>query len=335
MPHQNNSVEILIARLRRAGFDRPHVESSFPSWWTPAAARESSALLELKMILARRLGIDLLSLLQDDGVPRPAIAGILKYKVRKGTSSETLAPATATTLAIARIVVAASRHLPIPAISKDPQEVRSAIFDRGARWISFKALLRSCWAIGVPVIPAPDLPGDRKMDATVVFLEDRPVVLLTKNQSASAWQLFFLAHELGHVALDHVTLTQSLVDEELFGDQRSHAETDGEEIAADRWAKILLSGRDDLVLGVEGTLTANGLARAAQERATKLGTDAGHLILLFAFQTNGWAVANAALGVLEPKPEALAPARAAALENLNRDALSEDSGEFLNSLLSP
>jgi len=334
MPRQNNSVETLITRLRRAGFDRRHIESSFPSWWTPGAARESGALLELKMVLSRRLGIDLTSLLQDDVVPRPAIAGSPKYKLRKGTSSEAMAPATATTLAIARIVVAASHHLPAPAISKDPQEVRSAIIEAGVRWISFKALLRWCWAIGVPVIPAPDLPGDRKMDATVSFLEDRPIVLLTKNQGASAWQLFFLAHELGHVAMDHVALNQSLVDEDLLGEQRSHAEADAEEIAADRWAKILLAGRDDLVLEVEGTLTANGLARAAQERAAKLQTDAGHLILLFAFQTNGWAIANAALSILEPNPEALVLARAAALENLDRDALSNDNREFLNELLS-
>src|SRR5260370_1993836 len=138
MPRQNNSVETLITRLRRAGFDRRHVESSFPSWWTAAAARESGALLELKMVLSRRLGIDLSSLLQHDVVPRPAIAGSPKYKVRKGTSSETLAPATATTLAIARIIVAASHHLPAPAISHVPHEVRPAIIDGRSRSLSLK-----------------------------------------------------------------------------------------------------------------------------------------------------------------------------------------------------
>lgn len=334
MPRQNNSIEKLISRLRRAGFDRRYVESTFPSWWTPAAARDSGAVLELKMVLSRRLGIELRSLLRDDVAPLPAIAGIPKYKLRKGTSSEALAPATATTLAIARIVVAASHHLAAPAISNDPQEIRGAIIERGARWISFKALLRWCWEIGVPVIPAPDLPGDRKMEGTVVFLEDRPVVLLTKNQAASAWQLFILAHELGHLALSHVVLNQSLVDEDLLGEQRGSSEPDIEEIAADNWAKILLAGREDLRLELQGTLTANGLARAAQERAAELQTDAGHLILLFAFQTNGWAIANAALSVLEPKPESLTLSRAAALENLDREALSDDNREFLDGLLS-
>jgi Zn-dependent peptidase ImmA (M78 family) len=272
--------------------------------------------------------------LQDDAVPRVAIAGVPKYKLRRGTSSEALAPATATTLAIARIAVAASHHLPHPALSEDPQQVRRAIIERGARWISFKALLQWCWASGIPVIPAPDLPGERKMDAVVVSLEDRPLVLLTKNQSVSAWQLFILAHELGHLALGHVGLNRSLVDEDFGGEQQSPRERDVEEIAADKWAKTLLAGRDDLSLEVEGPLTANGLARAAQDLAQTLQIDAGHLILLFAFRTGEWAVANTALRVLDPAPEALALARAAALESLDLDALSDDNREFVGSLLS-
>lgn len=334
MPTRNDSIEMLIRRLRKAGFDRSYIEAAFPSWWSSDVARNPGAVLELKIILSRRLGVDLASLLDEHALPHVAIDQVPKYKLRRGTSSAALVPATATALAVARVITAATAHLPVSTVPTDPQEVRRMILEGSARWISFGALLQWCWAVGIPVIPATDLPGERKMDAAIVFPGNRPVVTLARNQNSSAWQLFILAHEIGHIALSHVGPRRSLIDQDLVNEQKPPTEIDAEEAAADAWAKVLLAGREDIRVEARGPVTPNGLARAAQSLAEPRQTDAGHLILLYAFQTQQWAVSNAALSVLEPTPRALHLARQVALANLNREALSDDNREFIGRLLS-
>jgi len=167
------------------------------------------------------------------------------------------------------------------------------------------------------------------MDAATDFSGPRPVILLTKNHPMSAWELFFLSHELGHIAAGHVTRKEALLEEHLGEDWRRIAASDSQERAADKWARVLLGGADEIRFEIGGQITPNGLARAAQEQARIHQTDAGHLILRLAFETKNWPVANATLRVLEPEPRALDFAREAAEEFLNLDDIADDSREFL------
>ena len=139
---------------------------------------------------------------------------------------------------------------------------------------------------------------------------------MTKNHPVSAWQLFILSHELGHLGCGHLKPEQTLVDDNLGEERGTLAELDAEELAADAWAKVLLAGADSIWFEFSGYWSPNALARAAQEQAKDLQTDAGHLILRIAFETKNWALANAALKVLEPKPRAIEFAREVAKESL-------------------
>ncbi len=329
MARATTKLDRLLERLRTAGFDKRHVRAAFPSWWSPEAAHEPGALLELKMALSRRLGVELRSLLDDDADLRVTVPKGTKYKLRIGTDVGLLEPATASLSAIAQVVSVATSHLPVVPNLQDPASARRDILQSGAHWLSFKALIIWCWRSGIPVIPALDLPGRQKMDAAVIFPSDRPVVLLTKNQPVSAWQLFILSHELGHLGRGHVKPDGTLIDDDLGQDWGASNVRDQEELAADEWARVLLAGEDPIQFEFSGHWSPNGLARAAQEQAKALQTDAGHLVLRIAFETKNWALANAALKVLEPQPRAIEFAQEVAREFLNFDALADDSREFL------
>jgi hypothetical protein len=319
----------LIRRLQRAGFDRRHVRAAVPSWWGPGAEDEPGAMLELKATLSRRLGLELSSLLNDEAEPRSAALGITKYKLRRKEDEDLLKPIAGSLSAIARAVCEATTRIVETQTLGDPTSARGEILQSGAHWVSFKALVLWCWKKGVPVIPAVDLPGKRSMDAATDFSGTRPVVLLTKNFQVSAWQLFFLSHELGHIACGHVTRDEPLIAENLDEDWGVLGLRDSEERAADKWAKTVLGGADEMRFETSGQMTPNGLARAAQEQARLHQTDAGHLILRLAFETKNWPLANAALKVLEPEPKALDFARDVAREFLDLDEVGDDAREFL------
>jgi hypothetical protein len=215
MRRAKTQFDILLERLRRAGFEKRHVVAAFPSWWTPDAAYEPGALLELKMALSKRLGMGLASLLDDDTELNIAIPRKAKYKLRAGTDVDQLGAAAPSLSAVAQIVSAATNHLATVPSLENALSVRREILRTGAHWLSFKALLIWCWRSGVPVVPASDLPGKQKMDAATVYPAGRPVVLLTKNQQISAWQLFILSHELGHLGCGHVVPDGTLIDDDL------------------------------------------------------------------------------------------------------------------------
>ena len=333
MPRENSEFKKLLQRLTEAGFDARRLNRAFPSWWTRDAAREPSALVELKIALSRRLGIDLESLLKDE-IPRVITPAGVRYKLRKGTVRTDLEAATAALTAIAITVSAASSHLPKTFVGEDPSRIRQEILGEGVRWLSLKALLNWCWNNGVPVIPAPDLPGKRKMDAAVMFPDDRPIVFLTKKQPSSGWQLFILAHELGHLGRGHVMREHSLIDDDLIGDSGGPNLHDSEEAAADIWAKDLLAVTESVIEKLKDYRDPVELAHRAQKEAKSYQTDAGHLILRAAFHTKNWQLANAALQVLEPQPRGLDLAREAARLNLSLDEVADDSREFLEGMIS-
>ncbi len=329
MSRGTTKLDNLITRLNKAGYDRRHVRAALPSWWSPEAEKEPGALLELKTALARRLGLQLSSLLDDRAQLQVAVPGNTKFKLRRQADSDLLKPAAASLGALAAVVSGATSHLRPPQDLRDAASARVEILDSGAHWLSFRAVLLWSWRKGIPVIPVVDLPGKRSLDAATNFSGARPVIILTKNHPISAWQLFFLSHELGHIASGHVRPHETLIDEDLTENWPISVKRDSEEQAADRWAKVLLTGIEDIRFEIKGQLSPNGLARAAQEQARVTRTDAGHLILRFAFETKNWPLANAALRVLEPEGRALDFAREVARDSLDLDAIADDAREFL------
>ena len=57
-------------RLKRVGLSDSAINAAWPDWWSDDADPSSSARLELRFSVARKLGLDARSVLDEEGVPR-------------------------------------------------------------------------------------------------------------------------------------------------------------------------------------------------------------------------------------------------------------------------
>ena len=101
----------------------------------------------------------------------------------------------------------------------------------GNAFVELRDLLALSISVGIPVIHPRVLPwGRKRMAAMAVRIGLRSAVLLARDYIYPAHSAFYLAHELGHIALGHIDADGSIVD--LDADTLASADSDPEEHAA-------------------------------------------------------------------------------------------------------
>lgn len=142
---------------------------------------------------------------------------------------------------------------------------------------------------------------------------------------------FYIAHELGHIALGHLSQAPMVVD--LERDELNH--DDQEEIDADRFALELLTGLSrPTVLPQNRTYSARELARTALDAATDLRVEPGTLALCFGFSTNDWATANAAMPfIYQTAKPVWSEINKVALDQLHFGSIPEDARSYLKAVV--
>ena len=136
-----------------------------------------------------------------------------------------------------------------------------------------------------------------------------------ENRNSQAQVSYYLAHELGHIALGHLSSSPVLidVDDPLSAPDRE----DPEEVAADRFALEALTGTPDpRVLTDADRYSAAALAKAVMVAAPELQIDPGTLALCFGHNTGRWDKVNAALARIYPGAKSVGTA-------INRYAMSQ------------
>jgi len=318
----------LYGRLSHVGLTRQYVRSIvLPSWWDDEIALNPAGYAQGLLLLARHLGLDLSSL-QDETAPvRLREFGSCKYKKREDVSEDELA--------MCRMMVIRAAQLADEAMDRasriapgNPAEIRQAILDTGARWVGLPELLDYCWSISIPVLHLDYFPKNaRRPDGFAARVNGRPVIILCVRKKQPAWQLFILAHELGHIACNHIVGDGALLDDRV--DQES---SDVEEMEANSFAIELLTGSPPRRFRASGRWpNAQELAKEAQQIGRLQMIDPGHVILNYAHNMGAdfFAVASAALARLEPDADATQIIRAALADRLDWSRLPEDSSEFL------
>ena len=125
-----------------------------------------------------------------------------------------------------------------------------------------------------------------------VAFDDRYAIVIGLNDLRPARIAFIVAHELGHICLQHVANGTVLADEVLGAIDESLEDSsirDQEERQADQYALELLRGDDqDVELDVGTLASASELALAALEKSAEFKIDPGHLILSHAYRTRDW-----------------------------------------------
>lgn len=291
-----DSGERLRARLRALGLSRGAISAAWPRWWSTEADSSVSARAELRFGVARRLGLDPRSLLDDEASPRFLWHDEARFKRLSGEDDLERAGITSFGHVVASLLTRASPAPAVDVVGTPAAEFRRGILDSGRPFVSLADLLALSWSVGVPVVHLRVFPWPHKrMAAMTASVGGRCAVLLARDSIYPAPVAFYLGHELGHIALGQLAANASIVD---FEDgERAISADDDEEQRADEYALELLTGQPrPTVLGTGvARPAAKELARVALGSAVHLGIEPGTLAQCYGFSTGNWRAASASL----------------------------------------
>jgi len=298
----------------------------FPDWWDDEAASDPSAFYELNLTIAKRLGLDFKSLLDNNQEIRFRNSGTCLFKTTNGTENANIEQVQALARTLAEMV-AISTPVPYKKLPSSALDIRKTILAQSKPWIGFVELVDYLWANGVPVLYLANLhPNWRKMEGMVTVVNNRPVIILTKHELSCAWQLFILAHEVGHIICSHLDNVQTLADDKI-----TENNTDPIEQAANKAAiELLTADSDTKIVSYSGTwLTADDLAIQSIHFGKHGLIDPGHVALNYGKSMKQIPTARAALKTIEPDSNAPSFLTRKLVENIADDVLPEESYLYL------
>lgn len=318
--------------LKGLGLTRAQVRKLLPDWWSPDAEKYADGVTELCLLIGRRLSLDVRALINGEIRQKEGWLSVA-YKHRADATLQSLRASTCIATSLAQAVVAATPQ-PYMRLSGSPSEFAGRAKEIGQGVVSLSSLIDSCWAMGVPVIPIPNLPvGIRKMDGAVIRVGDRPAIIVSKKKSSRAWLAFIVAHEIGHIGCGHLDCEGSIIDVSLQEQSTYEAESssDAEEREADAFALSLFGGE-----AVEREIrtwpewaSPVDLAVRARENASAFCVESGHLVLRYAFRTKRWPDAMNALRFLSEDADAEGLMKSCLVRNLDLDLVADDIRDFV------
>ncbi len=331
----DNPMKSLRKRLTSAGIRKVQLDKLvLPDWWDDEIATSQAGFAQCAMIISRHLNLPIALLMNSNADILPSDLGSFKFKTRDNVQEDEIGEARLFISQVARITVKAMQHKPLEISTESPAHIREQILQNGAPWVGLSQLLDYCWQLGIPVLHISAQLNPKKPDGAAVMVDGRPVIVVCRNEKHSAWLLFTLAHELGHILLRHVDGNGMLVDEKV-----SEEDIDTDEKAANKYAVELLTGRSVCHISTPQLPKAQELAKSAQVYGRNNKIDPGHVVLNIAHtlitkdpNKTFYPLVNAALNIIEPVADAPAMIREKMEQQLPWDEISEESGEFIRRL---
>lgn len=201
----------------------------------------------------------------------------------------------------------------------DPLELRAHLLEYASRegrsFLQLHDLLDYCWMSGIPVVHVRSF-GDsiKKMDAAVANVEGRPVIAICRDDKAFAKICFKLAHELGHIAMNHWQEFGLIAETEMTKPDERDLEQ-----AANRYAISLLYGDPDY--SASHALDEWGAGWEMEARSH--GIDPHAFLLVYLRENGGYN----RLGLLEKRFASGQDARHQVLETLFKHVKLESLGK--------
>lgn len=331
MATTKNPGKALMGSFKELGMTAAQVRHFVPGWWDDEAANDEGGLLELQILLARRLNVSLATL--QAPTPKPEFReAARRFKTVHPQGSAQLAVSAGVGHGFAHVLAAAT-SIPLRLRRLSPAHLRAALLKRKSS-VTLDVLCTWLWEQGVPVVHITNWPRQlRRPDAMCLRVGNRPVILIVRNETAPARLTYLVAHELGHVMAGHLKVDNNevLVDDTLPVDDQGFANDEDEKIA-DAYALELLGG-DALRAASKslatGYLDEMKLVLAAMGAAKDKGLDAGQVILSWARLTGEWKTAGMGLRYLMTSGAARLVINDAAKEFLDIEELSGDNQEHL------
>lgn len=325
---QTLSMSTLYKKLSAIGLSENYVRrSALPSWWNDELNNQPTAVLEGAGHIAKRLHLDLRSLLSDDQPVQFKPLPHTKFKYHLQQQADI--PDTSHQLA-SRVaeLVASGVQTPFIPIPEDVNQVRSEILQDHPQ-VNLESILNYSWQHGVAVVYFNDYPENtRKITGLIQWQCDRPVIVLSSKRTHPAWLAFHLAHELGHLALGHLK-EGILIDDEIKRDSKDQEEIDANVFAV----KLLVNGFDNCFSGKEatsGTHLKNKINQCLQSDST---VDPCALAFNYAWHTGKYDFANKAVERLNASNDGHRIINQFLEYHLNWESLSDDNSDHLDRIL--
>jgi len=317
-----NPIQSLLTRLGSAGVPAGFARMALPGWWDDEIAQSKSGLQQAQMYFARAFHIDLVSLAQANG-PVLFQETQRKFKLSRNVAESDVTVSAHFASAIANLAMAGV-GAEQAAVPKDPVELRTAILTEHS-CVSLAALLAWCSAANIPVLHIHKLPG-KKMTGLVVREDGRFAIVLSKK-GTPAHLLFYLAHELGHIANGHLQGNGFVADEKIGGADAG----DADEKEADAYAIRLLNGRAVSYGPGASSNIRSGVAlyKAALAKANQERIDVGHIILNYGNSQQTHALASMAIKSIPGEADGIKVVNNAFFQSLDAGKLSDDQFELL------
>jgi len=332
-----DSAQQLRKRLKKVGLSDLAINAAWPAWWSDEADASTSAKAELRFSIARKLGLNPHSLLEDEQEPVFIWRDEARFKHLAHESESEKSAITSFGAALGRVLISAQSNWS-SILGTSAQDLRNTIL-HSQPYVRLIDLISLCWSVGVPVVHLRVFPWRQKrMAAMSVGVDVRSAILLAKDSEYPAHIAFYLAHELAHIALGHLVGQHVVVDFDdfyLFNPPDPPGMPDREEIAADAYALELLTGESQpRVLSTNQRFGARSLADAALRASTPLRIEPGTLALCFGASTGDWRIANGAIKYIYSSPSAVWQiVNQIALKQLSFAQIPEDFRLYLEAVL--
>lgn len=334
MAATKNPAKALMSSFKELGLTAAQVRHFVPAWWDDEAANDENGLLELQILLARRLNVSLPTL--QAPTPTPQFRDTTRrFKTVHPEGSTQLAVAAGVGHGVAQVLAAACESPASPQLMP-AGELRAVLLQNNPA-VTLNVLCGWLWERGVPVVHITNWPKQlRRPDAMCLRIGARPVILVVRNEAAPARLTYLVAHEMGHIMSGHLKgdSNEVLVDDTLPVDDQGFAQDDDEKVA-DAYAIELLGG-DKLMAASKGLapkyLDEVKLVLAALNASKGTGLDAGQVILSWARQSQEWKMAAMAMRYLMTTGAAPVVINDTAKKFINPHELSGDGLDFLNQL---
>lgn len=324
--------KILRKKLLSFGLSDRVINAAWPEWWSEDAEKSLSAGNELRFTLARKLGLDPRSLLEE-GEPRFVWRDEAKFKNFSGESDFERAAITSFGIPIARALIQSIRG--VDTLKNLPsKEIRESILKSSLN-VGLKDLISLCWALGIPVVSLKVFPLlAKRMSGITVNVEGRYAILIGRESKYPAQIAYYLAHELGHIMLGHLKDNLAVVELDDILTSRVGDE-DKEEQEADRFALEVLTGRSKpLVLPKTEKFLARDLANKALEASKELHIEPGTLALCLGHSTGQWGKAIAAMKFIYSLREPLwKTINTVAVTQIDFSMLSEEFSSYVHTIM--
>jgi hypothetical protein len=321
-------------RLKTVGLSDSAINAAWPNWWSDDADASLSARAELRYSIARKLGLNPHSLLEDDDAPEFVWKDEARFKHLSGESDTEKWAITSFGTALGAMLVAGT-SIAASLATTNASELRAAILNTQP-YVRLVDLLSLCWSVGIPAIHLRVFPWRQKrMAAMSVRVGSRTAILLGKDSLYPAQIAFYLAHELAHISLGHLMSEGVIVDLESDLNPDPPFLPDPEEVAADAFALELLTGDPrPVILPANPGGGARSLAIAALGAAADVRIEPGTLALCFGYTTGDWSTAIASLRHIYDSPKPVwREVNNIAMRQLSLSALPDDNLSYLKNVL--